>query len=56
MSKKYLKLLLIWQFARESMDDDTYNIINDKWKPPVFKYILNFMNFLDRRRGKQTLM
>lgn len=64
MSKKYLKLLLIWQFSRESMldnndndDDDnslSYKIINDKWKPYVYKYILNLMTFLDRRRGKQN--
>lgn len=53
MSKKYLKLLLIWQFSNSSMDSN-FNIIDDKWKQPVYNYILNLMHFLDRKRGKQN--
>lgn len=53
MSKKYLKLLLIWQFCNESMDS-SYNIINDKWKQPVYHYVSTLMNFLDRKRGKKN--
>lgn len=53
MSKKYIRKLLIWQYHPESMDSE-YNIIDNEWKPAVYSYVLDLMNFIDRKRGKRN--
>nr|QTE04070.1 MAG: nonstructural protein 1 [Phylloscopus proregulus parvoviridae sp.] len=51
----WLKKMLIWQYARESITD-TGQVIDKNWKDPVYKFVKWFILFLDTKTGKKNCM
>lgn len=45
--------LLIFQFHRASLSQ-TYTIIDNKWRTPVFAYLRNLFKFINRQNGKKN--
>lgn len=50
-----LKKLLIWQCARDCMDEEG-KVLNRDWKEPVFSFVRDFMLFLDKKAFKKNTM
>lgn len=50
-SRKMVKRLLIFQFSPDSVSD-TYAVIDNNWKQPVYTYIRSLIALLDKKRKK----
>lgn len=51
----YLKKILIWQYARESITQEG-RVTDKDWKEPVYQFVKWFMLFLDTKTGKKNCM
>lgn len=54
-SFKLLKKLLIWQYARDSIDVSG-RVIDKDWKPEVFAFVKWLMHLLDGLQGKKNCL
>lgn len=54
LSKRILLKLLIWQYAYSSIDMNTYKVLDNDWKSPVYKYVKELIMLLDKKRHKQN--
>lgn len=51
----WLKKLLIWQYARGSIDDKG-NVLDKEWKQDVYNFVKFLMTLLDKRNGKKNTL
>lgn len=54
-SLKWLKKLLIWQYARDSIDNNG-RVMDKDWKPEVYAFVKWLMLLLDGQQGKKNCL